>query len=342
MELNANDKIVFFFGAGASVPDNAPPASELLSEALKLNNQNGEQYIDEDRINNVKRFLKEIFHDISSDDPPLPTFEEVLTPIHIATQKGEDFSDEWNLKALEKVKFDLVYCICEVLRYKLKEPKGYYNQFIDKLFDRIDPKNCTFLSSNYDILLDNALKTKTPIDYGFDIVNTRDSSDKKKASVLLKLHGSLNWNHYPNGFSERDTTEKIKIDDEKVNFDYAKIDPGHNSQYSARPLIIPPTYRKTLESEKLVKVWKKASKELESASRIFFIGYSMPDSDFHIKHLMLRSLSRTNKRPEIFVVGSKGNDTYSQSYKNYERIFGEITPLPIGFEGFIEKMNEYI
>jgi len=66
----------------------------------------------------------------------------------------------------------------------------------------------------------------------------------------------------------------------------------------------------------------------------------MPDSDIHIKHLMLRSLYRKKDRPEIVVIGSTNEQ--SQLYKNYRRIFGKITQLPVGFEGFTEKLDEYM
>lgn len=352
MESNDTKKIVFFFGAGASAVDNAPLASQLLGEALKLGRQN--RRINIERLKNVETFLKKVYC-YDPANPTYPTFEEVLSPVDIAIQRNEGFSKDFDLYDLKKLKIDLIYCICEVLREKLRRRAVYHPQFVNNLFNDNMRENCyAFLSSNYDVLLDQALRNSLKrniyyIDYGFKFINEEYANNNAKSLYikvpLLKLHGSLNWKYYPYGISKEKQGEGIEITDGKASFNYYAFEPYSNSPdslYAARPLIIPPTYIKNYDNKSLEKVWERASKELENASKIFFIGYSMPDSDFHIKHLMLRSLSRANQKPKIFVVGRKGNNIHSQPYENYKRIFGNINPLPIGFEGFIQEMHQYI
>ena len=338
LETNNNGKIIFFFGAGASKVDNAPLASELLSESLKLKD-NGNPRIEAERIENVKEFLKDIYLNDCSNYLLFPTFEEVLSPIDIAIEKKEGFSAHWSLESLQKLRVDIIYCICEVLRDKLRGQRKYHDKFIKKLYRR-DLINFVFLSSNYDILLDNALREKGMyIDYQLEETNSRRSPSKNQV-MLLKLHGSLNWKYFPHGISVKRQEEKIIVEENKCNFDYSKFEPYSNEYYYAQPLIVPPTYQKEYDNKYLNQIWKRAGEELEKASKIFFIGYSMPDSDIHIKHLMLCSLYRKKDRPEIVVVGSTNEK--SQLYNNYRRIFGEITQLPVGFEGFIEKLDKYM
>lgn len=374
---NNRENIVFFFGAGASATDNAPLTSQLLSEALKLDRQNS---IIDKRVENVRNFLKKVYchNDINQI---YPTFEEVLSPIDIAIQRDEGLSKDFDLYDLKKLRIDLIYCICKVLREKLWREAVNHDRFVNNLFnDRTKENNYAFLSSNYDLLLDNALHYNSQreiyVDYGFKFMNEKDIANNAGSPPilkvpLLKLHGSLNWKYYPYGTSKKKQGEGIEICEGKADFDYPAFDPysnSSNSQYAARPLIIPPTYIKNYDNRYLEKVWERASKELENASKIFFVGYSMPDADIHIKHLMLRSFSRNKNRNEnrlkIFVVGRKRNNndsqyciqnifcmecdcrkrnnTHSQPYDNYKRIYGEIISLPIGFEGFIENLNEYI
>jgi hypothetical protein len=91
----------------------------------------------------------------------------------------------------------------------------------------------------------------------------------------------------------------------------------------------------------LVKIWLEAEHILRKANTIFFIGYSLPESDFHIRYLLKKSLYRKNTHPRIVVVTSPCNAEGSDLYKRYKRFFGDIEYHPIGFEKFSNAVGTY-
>jgi hypothetical protein len=80
---------------------------------------------------------------------------------------------------------------------------------------------------------------------------------------------------------------------------------------------------------------------LREASKVFFIGYSMPASDVHIKYLLKKSLFRGNPpHPEIIVIDREDKNENSAIFKRYKRLFGKINYQPIGFDNFSKNPNK--
>jgi hypothetical protein len=113
---------------------------------------------------------------------------------------------------------------------------------------------------------------------------------------LLKLHGSVNW-----FYSGRDTTygETIyyipplgpegfwhggKIKDEQRK---------RASVSDKYPFIVPPVFDKSvlLTHETVRSIWFKGSEALRAASRVIFIGYSLPKSDRTMLHFLRTSMN---------------------------------------------------
>lgn len=83
------------------------------------------------------------------------------------------------------------------------------------------------------------------------------------------------------------------------------------------PILIMPTYLKVIQNVHLLDVWQNSAVELQEADSIFFIGYSLPEADYLIRHL---SVSNIRKDAEIFV--SSMRDSVPQTLKNYKKLFG--------------------
>ena len=75
-----------------------------------------------------------------------------------------------------------------------------------------------------------------------------------------------------------------------------------------KTLIIPPVAEKTtyFNNETVRRLWQEASNALESATRVFVIGYSLPISDLGMQFFLKRSLPNSetpwyivNSDPEI-------------------------------------------
>ena len=80
-----------------------------------------------------------------------------------------------------------------------------------------------------------------------------------------------------------------------------------------------PTYLKNLSNIQIKLVWQNAAIELSEATRIVFIGYSLPAADFEIRQLLARMI-----RPdaEIQVVLYPYNPRVEAEAERYRNFFG--------------------
>ena len=124
---------------------------------------------------------------------------------------------------------------------------------------------------------------------------------------------------------------------------FTKSEVCEKDRSNQKALIIPPTWQKVYDNPYLVSIWLRAERSLQKASKVIFIGYSLPDSDVHIKYLLKKSLYRSRgNQPEIVVVDRTGNDRSSSEYYRYKRLFGEIDYQPIGFEEFTKTVGNFV
>jgi lysine/ornithine N-monooxygenase len=76
-------------------------------------------------------------------------------------------------------------------------------------------------------------------------------------------------------------------------------------------LIVPPSYYKELTHNVILSLMTEAGKEIRSAKKIVFIGYSLSDADIHIKALFKKHLSESH---EITVINPKNPDLLKMKY----------------------------
>jgi hypothetical protein len=332
---------VFFFGAGASKAEGGLLTSELLFKSLKSTE------VDLRYSSIVKAFLKDLFRvgDVAKirSVEEMPGFEELLTIVDVALLKHEEFSAEWNKEKLLRLQQALIFCMAKILRIELRSPGGerryqrYHRLFIQNLLDDRTRVSHSFISLNYDILLDYALLNQYPrldVDYGVSFRNVRRPRSGRSVK-LLKLHGSLNWAFCP-VCNNLWLSLGGKISDRIVS-DSMRCNRGHNQQ----PLLIPPTWLKVYDNVYLKKIWLDAENTLRDADAVFFIGYSLPESDFHIRYLLKKSLHRKNTYPRIVAITKPDNPEGSDLHKRYRRFFGDIEYHPIGFEEFANSVHTY-
>ena len=149
-----------------------------------------------------------------------------------------------------------------------------------------------FVTFNYDCLVDDALQSLGHrVDYGIPKAGSADLEAKvslRRAEhslvKVLKLHGSVNW-------MRRSRAAALQI-----LGGYADV-----MDKKGIPEIVPPTWRKLFAKE-LVAVWKAALGEIEQATRIVIMGFSMPETDLHFKYLLASGLRRNVALREIVFV----------------------------------------
>ncbi len=267
--------IVIFLGAGASRADGAPLQNEIL-----------EVYFNEVEGTGSPTFtlhehrFREYYtrHFGPKEAGPYPTLEEVLGFLSLSKRlrNGE--------RAL--LEFDIGLLLTRTLAARVTQPKQH-TSLVQKLvltglIDRV-----AFISTNYDLLIDSALREKEeyfPLNYGHPFSLKEDGElacTLQGHRKLLKLHGSLNWMHC----SHCDETLLFG----RKGFLGMEIGAQEECWMCGGALdmvIVPPSYFKEFGNAVLRNVWRDAAEILKSANQWLFVGYSFPDADIHIKSLL--------------------------------------------------------
>jgi hypothetical protein len=172
---------------------------------------------------------------------------------------------EWNLRYFKR-------SLPRVFGTSLRGRSCEHHKRLARAIDARD----TFVSFNYDCLLDRALVEEAgrrwlpQKSYGFrfsgDLSEWRDHEGRGRFPDtpvrILKPHGSLNWMRTSGGrFSLRRDEYEDRPDDELT--------------------IVPPLWQKSFEEEPYPTVWRLARRALSSAKALFVIGYSLPETDVY-------------------------------------------------------------
>jgi SIR2-like domain len=131
------------------------------------------------------------------------------------------------------------------------------------------------------------------------------ASMDKCSSLVLKLHGSVNWRLRLGEQRHRGPTELLHHEgwtEKPQNCHHL----GHDdidAHLEIEPFIVPPVLLKTdlTLHPALQFVWKRAYEKLRTATRVVFIGYSLPLTDMASRTLFRESLSNP-PRPAIDIV----------------------------------------
>lgn len=345
-----NIDTVIFLGAGASKTDGAPLQGDLFYDYFSSNNFK-ESHDEMDR--ELATFFDAIFN-IDVDDPErlknakFPTFEEVLGIIDLGLIRKESFKDydlenrAANSGRLRAIGRHLVFLMAKILEIKLQTTKNIHKKLVNNLISSRDLTNTAFLTTNYDILIDNALTEKydyVDLNYGIEFRNFERKNDwrrpkLKKSVYLLKLHGSLNWLHCPT-CNEIEITPKEKAVATRLIFDFKNSScPICGTIYS--PIIVPPTFYKEMNNIFLAQTWNLAEKALRKTKHLVFSGYSFPDADMHIKYLIKRGQINRQTNLKITVVNHFiGKKDCEEEKKRFCRFLGNsINYTQVSFEQF--------
>lgn len=197
-----------FLGAGASRAEGAPLQGELFwayfsSPSFRRSRAPMDQ--------ELTAFFQEMFgidvtrRDLSNDT--FPTFEEVLGLTDLAIMRKESFrhfdieNRSKNSGRLRFIAQYLVFLVAKVLDRELRNRARIHRQLVTALQAENQLRNTVFVSTNYDILIDNALTEEyahVDLDYGVEFRNFDWPDDWRRPQrhrnvLLFKPHGSLNW-----------------------------------------------------------------------------------------------------------------------------------------------------
>ncbi len=146
---------------------------------------------------------------------------------------------------------------------------------------------------------------------------------------LLFLHGSPFWNYCrkctkifsPPAFGEGKDYGKQALASLPKGSPCPRCDStGHSSGRNRKsltlsPILVMPTYYKMIQNVHLLDVWQNAAMELQEATKLYFVGYSLPSADYLIRNLLTFNLRRD---AEIHLVFPN-----RKSAENYRPLLGK-------------------
>lgn len=228
--------------------------------------------------------------------------------------------------------------LCKVYQGNPLEPgwrKTPYAEFAKTLKDNDLGPRLTVLTTNYDLVFESfAWRVGLSCKYGIANservrIGERDESylvdDSDDAAPLMcKVHGSINYFHEPE--PPHDAPLQI-CDDVMKQGDLVTNSPNitvihggterpyvlasdavamlreSNNGREFVTAVVPPTYAKLQEHQWLRSIWNNAVEALKSARKVIFIGYSMPESDGHLRAMIQSAMAeRTLSEPPAVYV----------------------------------------
>ena len=174
-------------------------------------------------------------------------------------------------------------------------------EWLSNLIEEWDRRRASVITLNYDTLVERAAESDLGLHIQslyppfFSDIRSRDAvligSEARNTFSFFKLHGSINW-HYsgredffgePIYYSDISPwgPRRSEIESEAIL-----------SSRDKEPLIIPPVMEKGtyFNNESIRRLWREASMALEGATRVFVIGYSLPQSDLGMQFFLKQSL----------------------------------------------------
>ncbi len=359
---------VFILGAGFSARAGAPLIRDFLDHSRELYQDPLSDLTDEERnrFNEVFEFKRRMGQCREKIEIDLDNIEQLFGLVDVSDRLGT---------TSPTARSSIVYLIAKTIQSAIANQK-YYNAVGFTLAQNADiaslpkdwvrpnegPRRCTadmyqifaallagmldspvrrkarrnaVISFNYDLVLDCALRELgvEPF-YGL----SGESEDGTHPSVpVLKLHGSLNWAICQKCSSVAVVPAEATLGPAKI---ISKACPKCSSPY--QPLLVPPSWDKTGYREVMQPVWKRAVEELNNASRICVIGYSMPETDAFFKYLLTLGLAENHQLHRLIAVDI--NQAVDEKYcQLLEGLFRErrYTFFGQGFEMFLASHQAY-
>ncbi len=350
----------FVLGAGFSKCADLPLQNEfsslLVSEEFNTD-------IDKAITQAIKEFLQDVFG--WREGLELPSLEDVFTCVDLSAGTGHHLGIKYTPKVLRAVRRMAIYRIFSVLDRRFS-----YSKDIEKVLmsscKPIDAEyRCSFVVLNWDIVLEKHLMRVNPdvtIDYCcpcYDWDNPH-TPPKQAGIPVCKMHGSSNWVycdnckslffHLSEKLSHRTKAGLIKSDFRLFNekftdrqFDAALgISPSERECKFCRNMVSSHiatfSYRKSFRTPAYSSIWYHAEKLLADSDHWVFIGYSLPEADYELKHLLKAAQLRVShrkpaekKRIEVIVRGDLS------TRNKFERFFG-----PETIEFYDGGLSEYV
>lgn len=329
MSIQENDKTVYVLGAGFSAGAGLPMQSQVLgsilsrlgysfSGILASEHEKAFQKSLDKKIDKIEKFIRLSFPHLNQQ------LEDIFTLLDQTIESNSHFKglDSADLQDLRKTWIEVLVGYFHALSVGyLQSDNSVCQRFVAALLKQkvehgqeMDP--CCVVSLNWDSIIEDSFFDllrvvkgckKADIDYcvyttPFDESSIHTPSTKQKAAGIfnlkvLKIHGSTTWlrcpnsNHIYTGLGSPKNPYEIYVCPRKSPFIEKYPDSDKNSGAPfLEPFVITPTYAKVFDQPHIQTTWHNAYVELREASKVVFIGYSLPEADYHFRTLLRRAV----------------------------------------------------
>lgn len=307
------NETVAFIGAGFSA-EAGVPTTRLLGESFLENESTA---IDRAITTAIGQFWAYAFG-IPLGARRAPTFEDHFTLIDIASNSGHNLGSRYtpaHLRALRRWSIHRAFSVLDSNFTSSQSISSFLSALARGLGNAI-------VSTNWDIVPEKHL-AQVRYTYGRVVSGAPGEPGSLR---LLKLHGSANWGYcdacrcvQPVGPGKGVLHRAVFL--RRRDFDlFNEIEAGKQAELregehpkcdecladlSARVATF--SFAKGLEFIQFQSVWDEALSALRRAKRWIFIGYSLPEADFEIKHLLKTAQLARQDDPRIECV-FRGHD----------------------------------
>ncbi len=327
------ERVVLFLGSGFSADFGLPTTSKVQDQLLEFAGQPEDLQRERFITRRISSFWSEVFGWAPSR--PRPTLEDHFTQIDLAANTGHYLGRSYGPKKLRALRRMTIHRVFQMLDV-VPRPSCHIDDLVRDLNRKFDT---SVVTTNWDIMVERCLeRQKIPFFYSraTDLMRPPRLPD---GIPVWKLHGSGNWGYCD--LCRNLITSEIALGKTAVRFgwlleadDFGLFRGGrkvaHNLGTAFKQCLACKgatavrvatfSYRKHLDVPFFHAIWDEARESLRSANRWIFIGYSMPEADVGIRHLLKTAeLSRSvDVSPRIDVVL---NDDDGACLR-YRRLFG--------------------
>lgn len=362
IKMTSKRKTVYVLGAGFSKGGGAPPQNDILRKIGELSKDDIKDNLllrNWDKYERSKltffKFLRRVFQRRTNKELFEIELEDVFTLLDKAILKHHHVNKYSEMQLLSQRRM-LDFCLTFMFDAKVRKPYNKFyidlaNGIVRERLNRSKQDLFSFINLNWDVLLDNCIYTasiaqnkknipekRVSIDYCFytDSFNKSDSFFKGrkhephirlkamdyKNIKVLKPHGSFNWLVCMN-------CGKVLIDLRHSIAKYEYIE-KQNCTYCNKPalkaVIKTPSLIKEFDNVHLSDVLHNIEIELLEASKVVFIGYSLPLADIELRYIFKRCIDVETEVEVVLIKDEKDPGDYESTMERYKRLFGRQFP----------------
>ena len=336
---NSRTKIVLFIGAGFSAQSGFPNTRELSEKLLATPAGTAEPSVEAFISEAIGKFWEGVF----AWKPGMkePSLEDHFTQIDMAANSGHNLGTNYDSRKLRAIRRMTIHRLWS----RIKRPDvAFADESVIRLVTQLYRAfEVTIVTTNWDTHVEWILDREgTDFNYGVEEVTTAGAPIEREGNMsLLKLHGCVRTAYCECcqaftrlGYGQDQVVKQgllLNPDDFKLLganaelTDQLRNNPKHEvlgkcwacgARLGTRVATF--TYRKDLQE--LRAVWDAARASLQFASKCLFIGYSMPEADVEVRHL-LKSTQLARRDPTKLLIDVVLKEDCAAG-KRYQRFFG--------------------